>query len=108
MIDQIKATEDEIKKELDFEWDGRIFDFLGDEIGIFAGERMVIDSDSFDISDIDLSIGILLKDSEKAERFFTTIFASLAKEFGGRGDFGFFKIGGAMKNEYNGHKLLEI
>jgi hypothetical protein len=87
-------------------WEGRIFDFLGDEIGFGIGKNLFFDIQ--DVSGIDGFVGVLLKDAEKAENLFSLIFDVLAQEMGGDTGFRIFQFQGVLKNEYNGVEYYVI
>jgi hypothetical protein len=89
-----------------WEWGERLLDFFGDEIAFHLGTEMFFDFDTLDMSEIDASLSVKLKDRAKAEKIFIAFFKHLEKE--GVGGISLFKISGALKNEYNGEEYYIV
>lgn len=102
----IRFIKDKVAKAIGWQEKTPVFDFIGNEITIAAGENLVFNIEDF--TNFDVYFGAELKDPVLAKKFLDEVFAWLAKEMksggGSSGGYGFIKFDSTkpIKNTYNG------
>lgn len=108
----IQRAKDQIKKELGITTEGDVLDFMSNEIMLGIGEKNEFEIDN--IQNLDIWIGVELKDQQKAKDFMSAVWRKFSADRSGRNSldplsnvplspFGLFDISSEspLKNEYN-------
>ena len=102
----VTKVKDSVAKAIGWTEKTPVFDFIGNEITVAGGDNLVFNID--DLSNLDVYIGVDLKDPVLAKKFLDEVFAWYNKQMSdgesSKTNYGLFKVDSSkpIKNSYNG------
>lgn len=105
-----KAINEDFQKDLGLEEQIEVFDMVGDEfvVGVEGNQSFAVSN----IADVDVFVGVKLKDKDKFKKFINSIYKVAFKSFSRNGGMAspFFSLSSTepLKNEYKSHEFFLI